>query len=177
MTKHSTIPCDKKGRPITPADVRWQDALTRAIIFLALGVVLLPAGFLLYNLVALPDNMGAVRFFFAVLIFFGAIFMFYGVLISVLALVQRRKAPSADEVKELATKSGEVCRAVVTGVKTKTKAGGETLYRYSLEYFDDRYNYRRRFKTDYISRKAKAGDAFTVHYAPDSNIIYYVVTD
>ena len=174
------IPCDKKGRPITPTDVCWQDALKRALLFLALGVVLLPIGLLLYNLVPLPDKDGALTFLFAILIFFGAIFLLYGIMITVLALLQRRKTLPYDEIKRIALAEGEVCAAAITEIKTKKRrtANGEvTLYRYTLEYFDKPYNYKRRFYTDYITREAQTGDIFTVHYFADSTLNYYIDID
>ena len=174
------IPCDKKGRPVTPTDVSWQDALKKALLFLAGGVVLLPTGLLLYNLVPLPNEEGALTFLFAILIFFGAIFLLYGAMITVLALVQRRKALPYDDIKRIALAEGEVCAAEITEIKTKkrrTEKGDETLYRYTLEYFDKPYNYKRRFFTDYITREAQTGDIFTVHYFADSNLNYYIEID
>lgn len=179
MSHKKPIPCDKKGRPITPSDTSWQNALTKAVLFIAAAAVLLPVGFVLYNFVPLGENMGAVLFLFSVIIFFGALFLLYGILISVIALVQRRKAPTAEEIKSNALEQGEVCYATVKEIKTKQprSSSENTLYRYVLEYDDEPYKYKRRFVTAYVTRAARIGDKFTVHYFPDSNINYYVETD
>lgn len=179
-SKHKQIPCDKHGRPITPSDVSPIVALRRAIIFLALGVVLLPLGLVLYNVIELGEGMGMVLFLFAVIIFFGALFLLFGTVILIIALVQKRKLPSRDEQIRLAQESGEKCNAKVVGVRTRTAKVGEekvTQYKLSLEYYDELYKYKRKFTSDYIDREYKCGDEVTVYYHPDSNIGYYVATE
>lgn len=180
MSHKKPIPCDKKGRPITPSDTSWQNALTKAVIFLVCGAVLLPVGFLLYNFVPLGENMGAVLFLFSVIIFLGSLFLLYGILILVIALVQRRKTPPEDKIRNAVFEQGETCEATITEVRTKKLRFGqssEPRYRYVLEYNDEPYKYKRRFVTAYVSRAARIGDKLTVHYFPDSNINYYVETD
>lgn len=176
-SKNKKIPCDKHGRPITPSDVSPIVAFRRAIIFLAIGVVLLPLGLVLYNVIKLGEGMGLVTFAFAVIIFFGALFLLFGTTILVLAIVQKRKFPPRDEQVRIVKESGEVCNAKVVSVRTRTvKVGGEnvTQYKLTLEYYDELYKYKRKFVSDYTDRKYERGDEVTVYYHPDSNIGYYV---
>ncbi len=174
MSKHKTIPCDKKGRPIIPSDTNWRVAIKRAAIFLAAGAALVPAGILLFTFVPLSPDMGAIKLFFGMLTFFGALFLLFGTAIAVLAAVQRRKTPPKEEIMQNAIESGEYCVASVVRARTKKK-NGVVYYRLRLEYDDDRYGFRRRFDSGWECEKAaEAGDLFGVYYLPDSNIGYFI---
>lgn len=167
------IPCDRNGRPIIPSDISPTVALRRAMIFLALGVIFLPLGLILYNVVPLGDGMGMILFLFAAIIFFGALFLLFGTVILIMAIVQKRKTPPRDEQIRDVTENGEKCRAKVTDVVSrKTKSG--IVYKVFLTYDDRLYKYKRKFVSDYTDKEYKRGDTVTVYYHPDSNLGYFV---
>lgn len=174
MSRKNRIECDRKGRPIPPGDIPWQKGMTRAVVLLAVGVVLLPAGLLLFSLVPLPDGMAVVKLLFGFLIFVGALFIIYGIVIAALAQSQRRKMPSAEKLEAALAERGEHCAADVVSVRTRTK-NGETHYRITLEYEDKRYQYTRRFDGGWDNKISfEVGDVVDVYYLPDSNILYVV---
>ena len=172
----STIPCDRNGKPLKPRDTDWRVTLKRSIIFILVGIVLLPVGLILYILDS-SSSLNALLLLYAVLIFLGTYLLLNGVLFTIFSIKQMKKEPPFEVISKNALLNGERCDAEIVSVKTIKAGKGEdsqTLYVYKLKYYDTMYEYTRSFVSHPTAHSANIGDVLPVYYFPESNLGYFV---